>query len=175
MDNLIQSLQIMKDIIGLEVCENHIGSLVEHESQSLRDLYAPAQWRGIGDPDVVSISNKNWMDYCNGGDLVTFMEYHTNAETPTGINRATPDLPPPENWQPIIHRDIKPNNISLKLSSHSPSYSTPANSNQIYPTLILGDFGLTTTSNTAAADATTYFIGTPRLPTPSNILPFHKT
>lgn len=82
MDNLIQSLQSKKDSIGLEVCENHIGSLVEHESQSLRDLYAPAQWRGIGDPDVVSISNENWMDYCNGGDLVTFMEYHTYAETP---------------------------------------------------------------------------------------------
>ena len=59
MTKLIQSLPSIKDSMGLEVRENHRRSLVEHESQSLRDLYAPAQWRGVGDADVVSISRKS--------------------------------------------------------------------------------------------------------------------
>ncbi|KAL8903341.1 MAG: hypothetical protein Q9171_007435, partial [Xanthocarpia ochracea] len=72
-----------------------------------------------------------WMEYCDGGDLVSLSEYYQtkNLTIPegflwhsliqltsalafihTGISRHDPDLPPPDNWQPIIHRDIKPDN-----------------------------------------------------------------
>ncbi|KAL8856035.1 MAG: hypothetical protein Q9178_007344 [Gyalolechia marmorata] len=56
MDNLIQSLPSMMNCTGLEVREVHTGRLVEYEIRGLRDLYAPAQWRGFEDPDIVTIS-----------------------------------------------------------------------------------------------------------------------
>ncbi|KAL8727805.1 MAG: hypothetical protein Q9166_005797 [cf. Caloplaca sp. 2 TL-2023] len=78
-----------------------------------------------------------WMEYCNGGDLVSFYEFHEShsawgipegfiwhaltqlasalAFIHTGIDRSDPDKPRPANWQPVIHRDIKPENVFLKL------------------------------------------------------------
>ncbi|KAL8708974.1 MAG: hypothetical protein Q9220_006182 [cf. Caloplaca sp. 1 TL-2023] len=97
-----------------------------------------------------------WMDYCNGSDLLTLMDYFAFkarlvpegfiwhvliqvssalAYMHTGIQRSHPDRPPPPHWQAVVHRDIKPDNIFLKI--------VPG---QKYPDVVLGDFGLATTS-----------------------------
>ncbi|KAI4285297.1 MAG: hypothetical protein L6R38_000779, partial [Xanthoria sp. 2 TBL-2021] len=128
---------------------------------------------------------KFWIDYCDGGDLVTLVEYHLLKQIPipegflrhtlisltsalaflyTGVDRSDPDRPPLENWQPVIHRDIKPDHIFLKLlpASNPSTFTSHENSNKaIYPTLVLGDFGLATTYLTACKKSKDYFIGIP--------------
>ncbi|KAI4261698.1 MAG: hypothetical protein L6R42_003105, partial [Xanthoria sp. 1 TBL-2021] len=131
-----------------------------------------------------------WMEYCDGNDLVTFEEYHLLTKTlvpegflwhtlislssalaflHTGVDRSNPDHPPPQTWRPIIHRDIKPDNVFLKL--HSRSTTSNSKQNPKYPTLILGDFGLATPY--LSTQSTNYYIGTPAYQPPQ--LPLHTT
>ncbi|KAL8781843.1 MAG: hypothetical protein Q9213_005818, partial [Squamulea squamosa] len=128
-----------------------------------------------------------WMEYCDGGDLVSLCEYHQDehlfipegflwhslvqltsalAFIHTGVDRSDPDRPHPPNWQPVTHRDIKPDNIFLKLPPPSPS---ARNRKIIYPTLILGDFGLATTC--LSLGELDVYIGTPAYQPPQ--LPQH--
>ncbi|KAL8721358.1 MAG: hypothetical protein Q9225_001937, partial [Loekoesia sp. 1 TL-2023] len=121
-----------------------------------------------------------WMDYCDGGDLANLSHYflHKNRLIPEGfiwhvhtqlsaataylhkglLDRTHPEYPPPPNWQPIVHRDIKPDNIFLKL--------VPGNQ---YPDIVLGDFGLATT-NLFTGEAGKV-LGTPCWQPPQ--IPFH--
>ncbi|KAL8765355.1 MAG: hypothetical protein Q9209_007541 [Squamulea sp. 1 TL-2023] len=127
-----------------------------------------------------------WMEYCDGGDLVSLYEYHQDenlfipegflwhslvqlasalAFIHTGVDRSDPDRSHPPNWQPVIHRDIKPDNIFLKL----PPNPSATNSKITYPTLILGDFGLATTC--LSMGERDMYIGTPAYQPPQ--LPLH--
>lgn len=140
-----------------------------------------------------------WMDYYDGGDLVHLSEYHHDrcsrnvpegfiwhaltqlasalAFLHTGIDRSDPDKPRPTHWQPVIHRDIKPENVFLKLPPREPPTkdNAPNNNNKrkkkkiLYPTLVLGDFGLATTQMTSGSPG--HYIGTPAYQPPQ--LPIH--
>ncbi|KAL8832689.1 MAG: hypothetical protein Q9170_004787 [Blastenia crenularia] len=121
-----------------------------------------------------------WMDYCDSGDLADLAAYflrkdrnvpegfiwhvHSQLSAATAylhtglLDRTHPELPPPANWQPVVHRDIKPDNIFLKL--------VPGN---IYPDIVLGDFGLATTNQFTGTPGK--ILGTPTWQPPQ--IPFH--
>ncbi|KAI4195071.1 MAG: hypothetical protein LQ350_007402 [Teloschistes chrysophthalmus] len=121
-----------------------------------------------------------WMPYYNGGDLYDLVRfYHTlqrryvpeafiwhifvqlasaAAYMHTGVDRSSPEQPPPRLWQPIVHRDIKPDNVFLHHTRGQTGYTDA----------ILADFGLATTRLVSSKHA---FIGTPMYQPPQ--LPTH--
>ncbi|KAI4145628.1 MAG: hypothetical protein L6R39_003748, partial [Caloplaca ligustica] len=127
-----------------------------------------------------------WMDYCDGGDLLELNDYFRDRRrlVPEGfvwhvltqlasalaylhtglLDRSQPQLRPPPGWQPIVHRDIKPDNVFLKLA--------PAATTNQYPDIILGDFGLATTTLETGSKGGR-FVGTPQWQPPE--LPIHTT
>lgn len=116
---------------------------------------------------------KMWQDYCDGGDLHELGEYFVarRRSIPEGfiwhiltqmssalaylhtglLDRNNPDLPAPSGWQPVIHRDVKPENIFLKL--------VPTEKD-LYPNIVLGDFGLATTKRQTGSEGC--LCGTPQ-------------
>ncbi|KAL8649837.1 MAG: hypothetical protein Q9210_004167 [Variospora velana] len=115
-----------------------------------------------------------WQDYCDGGDLQVFGQYFTDRKRhiPEGfiwhvltqlsaalaylhtglLDRSHPELEAPASWQPVVHRDIKPENIFLKL--------VPTETN-LYPNIVLGDFGLATTKMNTGCETELRYLGTP--------------
>lgn len=95
-----------------------------------------------------------WFEFCAAGDLSDLIKaYHTNhgldipesfiwhvyiqlaealAFIHTGYDRTDQRRP---GWRPVVHRDVKPQNIFLRR---------PTSSHQ-YPDIVLADFGLATT------------------------------
>ncbi|KAI4124005.1 MAG: hypothetical protein LQ338_005029 [Usnochroma carphineum] len=94
-----------------------------------------------------------WYEYCAGGDLQDIMDGYIRrrdkipesfiwhvymqladafAYIHTGYDRLNDGKGPPKNFQPIVHRDVKPPNIFLKPNGSD------------YPNLVLADFGLAT-------------------------------
>lgn len=121
-----------------------------------------------------------WMDYCDCGDLLDMALYflyrglvvpegfiwhvHTQLSAATAylhtglLDYMDPERPPPPNWQPIVHRDIKPDNVFLKF--------VPGNR---YPDIVLGDFGLATTNLVTGGPY--HFLGTACWQSPQ--FPYH--
>ncbi|KAL8662714.1 MAG: hypothetical protein Q9202_004499 [Teloschistes flavicans] len=122
-----------------------------------------------------------WMPYYNAGDLYDLLRfYHTAhrrwvpesfiwhifvqlasavAYIHTGVDRSCPDRPPPRLWQPVVHRDIKPDNVFLTLTPGQTGYTDA----------VLADFGLATTTLVSSQDRIT---GTPMFQPPQ--LPTHN-
>lgn len=120
-----------------------------------------------------------WYEYCSAGDLQDLIDAYTDrkARIPegfiwhsflqladacaymhTGYDRLANSDRPPRGFQPIVHRDIKPPNIFLRLDRNSG-----------YPDLVLADFGCATTK---VRSGNTYQIGTPMYQPPE--LPIHS-
>ncbi|KAI4102649.1 MAG: hypothetical protein L6R37_004305 [Teloschistes peruensis] len=157
-DGVPTEIHIMRDILGNR--HPHLARIL-HFNHSLAETHA-------------------WMPYHNGGDLYDLVRYYhsgrrryvpeafiwhifvqlasATAYLHTGCDRSSPDQPPPRLWQPIVHRDIKPDNVFLH---HTPGQTG-------YTDAILADFGLATTSLLSSKYT---FIGTPMYQPPQ--LPTH--
>ncbi|KAL8716824.1 MAG: hypothetical protein Q9225_005886 [Loekoesia sp. 1 TL-2023] len=106
-----------------------------------------------------------YLDYCDGGDLTSFVEkYHYGLQSHYipesfiwhvflqlsealayihhGYDRSASSVSGrqtlPSQWLPVIHRDIKPANILLQRARSHPDHPGP----EPYPRLVLADFGL---------------------------------
>lgn len=106
-----------------------------------------------------------YLDYCDGGDMATFIEANhwklNDAYIPEafvwhaflqlsealafihhGFDRNAPFVSGkpelPEQWLAVIHRDIKPANILLQRARPDPDHPGL----EAYPRLVLGDFGM---------------------------------
>ncbi|KAL8713273.1 MAG: hypothetical protein Q9225_006793, partial [Loekoesia sp. 1 TL-2023] len=121
-----------------------------------------------------------WYEYCSQGDLQDLIDAYTSrrAKIPesfiwhtflqlasafayihTGYDSSSDRPKPHKNFQPIVHRDVKPPNILLR----------PNRSNSSYPDLVLADFGCATTS---LHSGDKYQVGTPMYQPPE--LPLHS-
>ncbi|KAK6331182.1 G2-specific serine/threonine protein kinase [Orbilia brochopaga] len=112
-------------------------------------------------------------EYCEMGDVASLCsEYRGNHEfVPEGFlyqfmldmsrtlaylhsGTSDPRINVPSNWMPIIHNDIKPDNVLMKPQRRG----TP----NIYPTFVLGDFGQTSKMNEPAAIGAILFMSPAR-------------
>lgn len=121
-----------------------------------------------------SMSTQLYFDYFGGGDLeqLSFQYYRHGARFPEsflwhiylqlceavafihhGYDHRRRDKQP-EKWQKIIHRDLKPANIFLRLPLNYPGKG-------LYPSIVLGDFGMASLHNTSDR-----IIGTPEFQPP---------
>ncbi|MCJ1276149.1 Serine/threonine-protein kinase Nek2 [Puttea exsequens] len=162
------------------------GTLEEEplEAKILRDILPPHDRicrlrESIIQPQTTQL----YFDFYSDGDLSTLIrqyEHHWEtvpetfmwhafmqlaealAFTHFGYNRRTSCRPPQEQWTTILHGDIKPANIFL--SPPNPDSKDPLC--RIYPSLVLGDFGLARL-NHAAPFAGTLIFQPPELPATS--------
>lgn len=126
-----------------------------------------------------------YLDYCDGGDMATFIEanhwkldgayipeafmWHAFLQLTEalafihyGFDRNAPFVVSgrpelPEQWFSVIHRDIKPTNILLQRAPPNPDHPGP----EAYPRLVLADFGLALQAAEVNTLPTSYYsIGT---------------
>ena len=129
-------------------------------------------------PRIIQMHHYTWspdstvfyLEYCNGGDLAMLGKAYRNHDTDVpesfvwhtyiqlaealayiheGYNRNSSNRKPPKNWQEIVHRDIKPQNVFLRKSRNGYDY----------PDVVLADFGIAT-RQLYTCQRNEYFLGT---------------
>ncbi|KAL8755992.1 MAG: hypothetical protein Q9184_004640 [Pyrenodesmia sp. 2 TL-2023] len=138
----------------------------ESELFFLRDaLYHHSRIINLQSALISPSQTELYLDYCDGGDMATFIEANhwklKDAYIPEafvwhaflqlsealafihyGFDRNAPFVSGkpelPDQWLPVIHRDIKPANILLQRARFNPDHPGL----EAYPRLVLADFGL---------------------------------
>ncbi|KAI4247993.1 MAG: hypothetical protein L6R42_009421 [Xanthoria sp. 1 TBL-2021] len=166
--------KIMKD--GFDMAYDSKGKRKPAEAIILKDILGPH-------PLICNLqaftSHRFWFEYCGLCDLQDLCDgylrhgtkvpesfawhsYRQLAEAFAFIHEGymTNSSHRPDNFQPIVHRDVKPSNIFIRENPRNP-----------YPDLVLADFGIAITTS-ALKRENGYLLGTPIYQPPE--IPYHS-